>query len=347
MNAVSATPTITPAFNCAATTTPNVYCSDPYATPIPTEGPCLSNAVPNGQAWMEICDRSNNGLTKVLWKQSISLASNWPSLVALSPSNQMTSLTSFLYITYSASVIGTWDGTDIYGNQVPNGCYAVHLRCTDSSGNFQELFLPVLVNRPIGRLLVTVRDATAKAVRLLYSYINDPGTATNVSSMNLSTGSFQPSYCGGANTQATIALNNGTNLVWDGRDDKGTILPAGNYTIDLCSSDGTNITHLTSPLATAPLNEASAATTVWASPNPAPAGGVVIVLANSCGQPLTLNLNVYDSGNALVKTALGAAGTSQTALNTSGLPAGTYQIKVSVLDPLGLTGIVTLTLTLT
>ncbi len=343
------TSTSTPSFNCAFTVTPVVACLDPYATAIPTPGPCLSSVVPNGIAYLEICNYSNNGLTKTLWFQHITLPAGWTSQISLSPSNQVTSFGVTLFVLYTTFQIGAWDATDSYGNPVPNGCYAVHLRYTDSSGNFQQVYLPVTVNRPLGRVMVDIFNSTNQEVKALYRLIANPGPSTSISSMTLSTTSLQPSYCNPVPpgiTQVAISCSNGMNLVWDGRDNNGTILPAGTYTVKLCASDDVSASNLTGTVSTAPLNETSAASTVFASPNPLPAGNSTVIQAIQCGGPLTLKVSIYDSSNSLLRTVTGAVGTNQVALTTSGLTAGNYTLKVAVYDAGGYTGTETVPLVL-
>ena len=350
LSAPVAIATPTPSFNCAFTPAPVVACQDPYGTPTFTPGPCLSSTVPNGQSRVEICNFSNNGLTKVLFvSSSATFGAGWTGQVSVSPTTQITSLGAALYFSYQSYLVASWDGTDQSGNPVPNGCYAFHMRYADNSGNFQQVFIPVIVNRPVGRVMVDVFDGGNQDVRALYRFVTNPGTATSISSMSLSAASFQPSYCNaGPSNSVTINFSNGAYLVWDGRNNQGTILPAGTYTVKLCVSDDTNATNLSSTVSTVPLAENSAASTVVAFPTSVSAGSAVTVQAGSCGSsPLTLNLSVYDSGNNLVATIPGAAGTNEAIIITTGWAPGTYQVKTAIYDSGGYTGTVTVYFTLT
>ncbi len=267
---------------------------------------------------------------------------------SVSPSNQLTSLESAVTFIVNGMAIAYWTGNDQNGAPAPNGCYAWHWRYTNNAGVFQQGFLPLVVNRPLSRTLIAVFDASNNEIRRLVYWVADPAPANTFADMSLSTASFQGSYCGAGNPGAvTVTSSNGFTLYWDGRTDAGSLAPTGTYTIRLCNSNDTTVNNYSGTVQMTNLGEPSAAGSLMASPNPAAVGTAVQIQAINCGtSALTLNLQLYNSGNTLVETVAGSAASNVALLSTAGLPAGNYTVQVAVYDNEGYTGTQTLNLTL-
>jgi hypothetical protein len=256
------------------------------------------------------------------------------------PNNSMTALGASYGIQIDGLLFATWDGTDQYGNPVDNGCYAAHILFTDVSGVFQEQYIPITVNRQVSRTYINIFDASNNKMKSLYRNWANPAPSNSFSDMSLSTASFQAGYCQTAGTlpiQVAIDSTNGFSCIWDGRNDAGTLVPSGTYSIRLCNSNDLSVNNFSASVDVTSLGQATAAISITASPNPANAGDLVNVHAIAvCA--LTLNLTVYDSGGNLVNSVSGATGTNQTTLDTTGFSPGTYQVLVAVYDSEGFTG---------
>jgi hypothetical protein len=137
-------------------------------------------------------------------------------------------------------VIGTWDGTGNDGQLVANGEYHIKIDSVDNLGNVTTVTQTLMVSRALTKTSVLVYNQAGEVVRHLYLYSDDPGN-TLVNGVQLSSNVLSPTYdssASGVPTQLTLTLGNGATLVWNGQNDQGAFVQAGQYFLEVHSYDG-------------------------------------------------------------------------------------------------------------
>jgi flagellar hook assembly protein FlgD len=247
--------------------------------------------------------------------------------ISLEADNAITSLYDVIGVYYQGYLIGTWDGTNGRNEPAPNGVYHIKIDNIDALGTVRSTTQQAMVSRTLYRSSVLIYNEAGEVVRRLWSYVDDPGQAA-VNGIELSTSVFRPSYAptGGTPSQLSIRLSNGTTVVWDGRNDSGTIVRTGQYFVEIHSVDGQGgETQVVQRVSVQGGDRTAGAGVVTAYPNvvnraqPGPVTFVSDALFS-----VTLRVSLYTTAGELVVVRDGPAGQNTASWDASGVASGTY-----------------------
>ncbi len=224
--------------------------------------------------------------------------------------------------------ITVWDGTNQDGSPVPNGDYYLKVDNIDSFGVDSSVVLNVDVNRSLEKVTIDIYNEAGEIVRTLYSVVEDPQGSV-ITGVKLSSGVLEP----GSPTDGSLVIttNNGVTAVWDGRGSNKTMVPNGNYFIEVHSTDGKGGETMIITSVLVVNNAKLAAPRVWAYPNPL-TGGTKLVTFQGSTAGLSLSVKIYDLAGELVTELRGAGGSSQATWNAAGIASGLYIAKTEQKD---------------
>ncbi len=224
--------------------------------------------------------------------------------------------------------ITVWDGTNQDGSPVPNGDYYLKVDNIDSFGVDSSVILNVVVSRQLEKVTIDIYNEAGEIVRSLYSVVENPQGVV-ITSVKLSSGVLEP----GSPTDGTLTIktNNGVQVVWDGYASNGTVVPNGNYFIEVHSTDGKGGETMIVTSVLVVNNPKPSLAKVWAYPNPL-TDGIKIVTFQGAVPGLSLSVKIYDLAGELVTEVRGVAGTSQAAWNAAGIASGLYICKTEQKD---------------
>ncbi len=149
-------------------------------------------------------------------------------------------LTDKVLVVNNDGTLGTWDGTGNDGQLVANGEYQIKIDSVDNLGNVTTVTQPLMISRALTKTTVLIYNEAGEVIRHLYLYSDNPGN-TLVNGVQLSSGVLSPTYDttgSGVPSQLTLTLGNGVTLVWNGQNDQGTFVQAGQYFLEIHSKDG-------------------------------------------------------------------------------------------------------------
>jgi flagellar hook assembly protein FlgD len=239
-------------------------------------------------------------------------------------------------IQYRGAVVGTWDGTNQAGEPVSNGEYFIKIDNIDPYGTVETLTEKVTVHRPLSRVQVTIYNSAGEAVRTLWAEVENPQDL--VTSVALSRGTLKPSSgpsVPGAGNEVEITLSNGVVLVWDGRNDEGTIVDSGQYYVEILSEDGKGA-QIVITREVAVINAADISVGVLvAAPNVVEAGDAGTKFMLTTSGFYTLRVGVYNTAGELVRKIQGLPGANEAWWESRGFANGLYIAVVEVLTPEG------------
>jgi len=258
--------------------------------------------------------------------------------ISLKADNVITSLYDVIGVYYQGYLIGTWDGTNARNDPAPNGVYHIKIDNIDSLGVVKSTTQQATVSRTLYRSSILIYNEVGEVVRHLYSYVDDPGQGT-IDGVQLSTSVFRPSYApsAGAPSQLNITMSNGTTVVWDGRNDGGTIVQSGQYFVEIHSYDGQGgETQLTQRVSVQGGDRTNGAGTVTARPNlinPVQAGPITFV--SDALVSMTLRVSLYTMAGELVRIIDGPSGQNTASWDGLYVASGTYLAVVESRDVQG------------
>jgi hypothetical protein len=216
-----------------------------------------------------------------------------------------------------------WDGRDLDGRQVPDGTYAIDLHARAGEKKFSKSRRVVVDTTP-PRPDVTV-STTATGCSAVADAPGEPATVT-----------FSAPTAGIASPPQRIGARGSAEWDWNGRDDRGRLVPAGIQPIRVVARDERG-------------NRSASTLTCWvghllarAVPGKPASGDDVGVVLPGRGDPqvtLTLRRRVGDPGGPVGRQVLGdpiglpVTGPASTARIT--IPAGTAPADVWLLAALG------------
>ena len=152
----------------------------------------------------------------------------------------LTGLSGSVTVTSQGQPVTVWNGTNGNGVPVPNGNYYVKVQNTDPYGVSTTVSQVVTVSRDLAKAEVDIFNEVGEVVRHLYTTVSD-ATSSQLTGMQLSANvlSVGNDQTGSSNTnQATIVLNTGVTLTWDGRNDSGQLVTGGHYEIEVHFTNG-------------------------------------------------------------------------------------------------------------
>ncbi len=262
-----------------------------------------------------------------------------------------------------------WDGRDSIGNVVSEGDYRIELYLTDNAGNIGA------PNPATLSISVDITPPTLNQVTVVPPYFspgNSPGAFDTVTlNYNISeTSSITIKVLDSSNGQIKVLTNNITqaaglhNIVWDGKDDAGTLVSNGIYHFEIGATDpALNKTTIPQfaplPPIPAPLVQVDndgpvvnilSATTPFAPGSQDPARRITTVtyqITDAINNPAlcTAEILVKTKLGALVRTLLGSSQLATGVIgtitwdgkNTLGqiVEDGTYAVYINASDPAG------------
>jgi len=194
-----------------------------------------------------------------------------------------------------------------------------------------------MVSRSLIRTTVLIYNQVGEVVRHLYALLTDPGP-NPLAGMTLSSGVIVPRQDGasGTESQLSIILADGTTVVWDGKNDRGSIVTSGQYFVEAHSNDGQGGDNLQTQRVTVMGTHADQGVgTVTARPNVLGSGITQTLLKSDSALSLTLRARVYTTAGEWVASLEGNPGTNQAGWNIGGLASGVYIVVVDVLNSQG------------
>jgi flagellar hook assembly protein FlgD len=245
--------------------------------------------------------------------------------VTLASSDIIASLEDKINIIFQGTNIGVWDGTNNAGQPVNNGQYYIKIDNVDPMGNVTSVTEPAVVSRKVAQLQVVVFNSAGEEVRQL--------AQTEVDSMALSSNAqisnsvITPSNLGGVNNTTTLSLSSGISFVWDGRNDAGQIVGAGQYYFEIKSTDGQGSeSEFSQSVVVMPVSTkvSNSGITVYPNPtNPSVYGNLVTFKDPTAS--LTLSVRLYTlAGELAAMPALVNTGGGLYTLDISKLASGLY-----------------------
>ena len=257
---------------------------------------------------------------------------------ALASSNAITSLNganNAVTIYYQGIPLGSWNGTTSNGSLVTNGSYYVKVDSTSSLGSEVSTTQQVTVNRTLYQSTILIYDEAGEVVKHLYAYSDDPGQA-GVASVQLSSAFIEPGVNSspGTPSRLMITLSNGTSIMWDGTNDGGTIVPSGEYFVEVHTVDGKGgETTLIKEVSVEDRNMANGQ--VSAGPNiiNGSKGPMTTTFRANAGQ--TLEVSIYTVAGELVKQVTGDTGTGLAVWDASNVASGAYLAVVQLINANG------------
>lgn len=230
-------------------------------------------------------------------------------------------------IYFQGAPIGTWDGTNAVGEPAPNGIYNIKVDNVDSFGVVRSVTQQAMVSRSLYKSTILVYNEAGEVVRHLYSYVDDPGLST-ISSMDISSSVIQPTngpVTNNSPTQVSIALSNGTTVVWDGKGDGGNILQSGQYFITVHAVDGqgsdSTITRQVTLLSS---NASSGMGKTYSIPNILTRVSGPATFFNDSTVKLTLRVSLFTVAGERVAMFFGAPGSNSAPWDPGNLASGLY-----------------------
>ncbi len=253
-------------------------------------------------------------------------------------SSTLVSIKDKINLVNSNMTIGTWDGTNKYGEEVSNGNYHIKIENIDYSGSIDSIIQDVVVDRKLIRITLSIYNEAGEIIRHLDQVVSDAVTLND--NVTVSNPTIAPNYQGGATSTTSITLADGSGVTWDGRNDSGKIVLNGQYFIEIMTEDqqGGNSTvtktiNVTQPELTLPNGQ------VLVYPNPfhVRANGTQVNFMANANPPVTLKVNIYTLAGELVQRKEGQAGTSQLTWDLSGLSlaSGMYLAVIEIYDSAG------------
>jgi flagellar hook assembly protein FlgD len=180
--------------------------------------------------------------------------------------------------------LGTW-----YTHSLTNGVYTLKLLVMDKAGNSTETTVPVTV------LNADVSNVTASV------NFNPSSNQSSAISYTLANGGFITIRIGTYATYFRTLISNakrpaGDNVdYWDGRNDLGELMPAGNYVIAIYSTTDPNPMPATAPRITDPLSTPTRF-------DPTTDNGATI--SYTLSKPASVTVDIYDFSNNLIKNVV-------------------------------------------
>ena len=252
----------------------------------------------------------------------------------LSQNGQITGLNTPVTLMVAGNAVTVWDGTNGSGDPVSNGNYYVKVQNTDAYGVVTTVTQISTVSRSIAKVQVDIFNEAGEVVRHLYAYEADSNNSqlTNfqLSANVLSVGNDQGPVSGPG--QATIVLNTGVTLTWDGRSDSGALVTGGHYEIE---GHFTNGKGQESVIAKGILvqNDQNSPTNgkIYAEPNILKGTTQTTLVVNS-SLNLSLDVKVYDVAGEKVWGRNLTSNNNQFGLTLPGLSSGLYFVVVEMTD---------------
>jgi len=261
-----------------------------------------------------------------------------PVLSVVLSNSVMSNLETPVTLLFSGAPVTAWNGTNGDGVPVPNGSYYIKVQNTDPYGVSTTVSQVVTVSRSVAKVQVDIFNEAGEVVRHLYAYVDDANnsqlTSMELSANVLSIGNDQPGS-GGNTNQATIVLNTGVTLTWDGRNDNGQLVTGGHYEIEVHFTNGKGRESVISKGILVQNDQNSPINgNLYAQPNILKNGTTRTTLVVNSGLNLMLHVKVYDVAGELVPASLQPpAIPNQATIDVSGLSSGLYFAVVDLTDP--------------
>jgi len=231
------------------------------------------------------------------------------------------------------SLLATWDGTNANGDPVSNGVYHIQVDTIDPRGVSSSVSQPVMVDRAVAKVSVTIYNEAGEVVKHLFQLTDDP-TGSSMSNVTLSSNVLKPgtTVATGQPTSVQIIVQASgmpMTLTWDGTSDNGSLVTAGHYQMEVHWDDGPGkVTDISRGIL---VISGSIPGNITAQPNILkPALGMVTSFQVDTDQDLTVSVSIYTMAGELVTTVKGAPGTNQALWNATGLASGLYLAEVLV-----------------
>lgn len=317
--------------------TNNVQLTSPT---LPTET-ASSNVTVAGNYTVQIAVYNEAGeLVKLLLAQSFSEPVNDFFLPAGNAITALQGNGSTIPIDYKGLLIGTWDGYTQGGNLAADGTYLLKVDSIDPHGVATSVTRPVIVNRKLSKVAVDIFNEAGEVVRHLFAFAAD-SSGDEMTNVALSSGILAPGAAGTGSAPSTIQIVVQTTglpvtIIWDGTQDGGSLVTAGDYQIGVSWEDGSG-----------GKQEISRGILVVGGGRP---GGGIFAAPNlltlgtgvsstnfqiSSANPHTLKVSVYTLAGELVAVRQGAVGTNSVVWNATGAASGIYLAAVDVLNANG------------
>ena len=139
----------------------------------------------------------------------------------------------------------TWDGTTQAGSPAPDGTYTLRVTVNDpASGATSTKDVAVLVDRVLTRLTRTPAvispngDKRSDSLSIGYTLLGSATVAVRVENQSGTT--VRTLQAGSSQTAGTY-----TGIVWNGRNDAGSVVPQGTYTIRALATNGVGTISMT------------------------------------------------------------------------------------------------------
>lgn len=277
-------------------------------------------------------------LVKQIWVQRLSEEiTNF----SIFESPTITSLHGQIYIEYQGTQIATWDGTNNNGDPVTNGAYYLKVDNIDPFGVDTSVSQMVTVSRSLAKVQVYIYNEAGEIVRTLLTYVDDPSNVS-FSNVTLSASVISPTLSGtptsGTNNLVHITTDSGMNLVWDGKNNDGTIVANGHYELEIHWQDGNgNDVVITRGILVQVGSQSFTDGKVTAQPNVLTRGATKTTFVMNSSSPFTLKVWIYDVAGELLagKVTRGELNSNSVTVDMSGVASGIYMGVVELTDASG------------
>jgi hypothetical protein len=222
---------------------------------------------------------------------------------------------------------------------VTNGNYQVNVSSVSPDGNTTSVTQQVTVSRNLSSVSVNIYNEAGEVVRKLYTLVD---TAMNSSMTNvaLSGKYLQSSLVSGASQPATVQVLIQTTagpvtLVWDGTNDKGSMVSSGEYQIEVHWNDGsggtTDITRSIVVMAGGTVTQS-----VIVKPNVLSPNTTMSPVFDATAVPgaASLKVSIYTMAGELARPTM-TGGTTLTWSDATGLSSGLYIAVMEVRNAQG------------
>jgi flagellar hook assembly protein FlgD len=258
--------------------------------------------------------------------------------IAIESSNDITSLNgadNAVTVYYQGIPIAIWNGTTTSGQPVINGTYYVKVDNIDSMGNVNSTTQEVTVTRSLTKSTILIYNEAGEEVKSLYVYYDDPGQAGAVQAVQLSSSTIEPgAQGGGAPSQLSIVLNDGTTVVWDGTGNNGVYVQSGQYFLEIHTTNGNGSdTTVVKQVSVDDRFTGSGMGVVSAAPNVLKSGSMIAAFSSNSSQALTMKVSIYTIAGELLRPVLtGDNVNNPPKWDAAGVASGTYIAVVELRD---------------
>ncbi len=236
------------------------------------------------------------------------------------------------------NLLGIWNGRGFDGNPVSNGVYFIKVNSVDPFGVVSTVTQQATVSRSLAKVSVNVFNEAGEVVKHLLAWVDDP-LGTEMTNVVLSSSALQPGAPASSGQASTVQIVVQTSemavtLSWDGTNDNGSYVTAGDYLLGAQWFDGQGGTVDISKDILVTANGHRNNGTLVAQPNIlTPSKGVTrTTFRYYSGFDLTLRVRIYNLAGELTSQTQGESGTNQAIWDATGYASGLYLAVVDLLN---------------